>query len=125
MSERTFVRLARFFGLLVLACVLVAACDPGVGLRIENDSDVPVCLQESDHHYACKEMLTAPGESKRFAILCTGDDILYLVVERVDNGAVIHRSEATCDRWNDSGSKIVVSNVDGRIEARASIDPAE
>jgi hypothetical protein len=69
--------------------------------------------------------VTDPHDTTRHGVICLPDYIVHLVVTRQDTGEVLYSSDATCGDWDDSGAKISIIEIDGRIEARASLDDEE
>jgi hypothetical protein len=112
----------------VVLGTLLAGCDPGIALHIENNTNVTVCFEDSggraalDPASTCDYAQLAPSESVDAGIICLPDDSLRMMVTRRDTREILHSSTSTCGEWDKSGAEIVVVEVDGRIEARASLD---
>jgi hypothetical protein len=103
---------------------LLSGCDPGIGLKVENKTAVPICVADAPVPAPCDEgVIVPPFEVTRISIVCTSDDKVHVSVARKDNGRLIHQSDATCGEWDKSGSKIVALDTGGGdIEAQASLD---
>jgi hypothetical protein len=113
-------------GLLILAILvtlLASACDPGIGVRIENHSSEPleVCISdwadpEARGHCDKQE----PSETVTWSTICQGDWIKWVVL--LSSGSRIYARSATCDDWKRSGAWVRVQDLDNELVTGDSLE---
>ncbi len=89
---------------------LLAACDPGIGIRFENRTDSLICLnpRETDESPTgpCDEI--EPRETVTYGMLCTSDRERSVTLTDGVGGEVLYRRTATCGEWEDSGATVTI-----------------
>jgi len=106
-----------FAGSLLVLATLLTACDPGVGLKIENRSASALCKYESERSVGDSERCykIEPGDSPTFSIICTSEMERTVVLTVGQGGPRIYARTATCGKWKDSGATVSVSQQDGEF----------
>jgi hypothetical protein len=113
-------------GLLLIFGALFVACDPGIGITIANDTDIPICAYFSGNYGDGKNRpnttdpdycnLVEPRETLGpIAVLCYSDSTKWVVLTLGVGGREIYARSATCGEWEDSGATVTVEEVDGRF----------
>ena len=109
-------RQALFVGSLLVGTILVA-CDPGVGLKVENRSASALCKYESERSVGdsgrCYKI--EPGDSPTFSIICTREMEKTVVLTVGQGGPRFYARTATCGKWKDSGATVTVRQRDGEF----------
>ena len=101
--------------------VFLAGCDPGLELRIDNQTDQSICFTDSldsPHEFPiCFEV--EPG-SHTYGLLCQQNDTLFVTLTTVGR-LLLFSSFATCREWEDSGAWIEVTKRNEEYEVRDSL----
>ena len=109
----------RGFALVLIATALaLSACDPGIGITVENRTDELVCFHERSGVRSCPDNVK-PHDSVTWGVICTSDDTI-LVVLTVE-GQQIYSNSATCGEWDDAGARIVVERANGDFQVTDSL----
>ena len=110
------------FLVVVFATVALVACDPGIGIRVENQSNALICFHEQGTRLidptSCVDEIQ-PGESVKWSVLCQSDWEMTIVLTSEDRE--IYSGSATCGEWEKTGARIVVERVDGLFEVTDSL----
>ena len=105
--------------------VLLVGCDPGLGLKIDNQTDQGICFSESKDSLVefpiCFEV--EPG-SHTYDIICQQNDTLFVTLTTVGRQELF-AGFATCGEWEDSGAWIEVVKRNGEYEVRDSLTFSE
>jgi len=117
----------RAFGIICLlaaSAAFLVACDPGIGLKIVNNTDSRLCWYEferdGDDPASCSSI--EPGESPRFSVICTNEMITTVVLTVGTNGPEIYAREATCGEWKRAGATVTVSKRAGQYVVEDGFD---
>ncbi len=90
--------------------LLLAACDPGIGITYENGTDSLICVYPGENDEGptgpCAEI--EPSETITYGAFCTSDDEETVVLTDGVGGAVLYRRTATCGEWEDSGATVTI-----------------
>src|SRR4030042_3791618 len=111
---------------LVLLSAVLVACDPGIGLTMVNNADIPVCFYSSGNYEDGKDRpdTTDPGEvcatvepptSNTWAVLCYDDSTKWVVLTLGAGGREIYAQSATCGEWKKAGARVVIDQRDGQF----------
>jgi len=111
--------------LIAIAAAVLTACDPGIGVRIENQTDQPleVCFSskpEPDLRGLCDSQ--PMSKTTTWSILCTQDETEWVVV--LANDSRIYERLATCEDWEESGAWVRVEQTEGRFIVTDSLNSA-
>jgi hypothetical protein len=102
---------------------LAAGCDPGIGIRVENETAraLDVCISdwadpEARGHCDQQE----PNETITWSITCQGDWTKWVVL--LSSGSRIYARSATCDDWKRSGAWVRVQDLDDELVTGDSLE---
>ena len=118
-------RYVLFTGSLLVLATLLTACDPGIGLKIVNDSDSRLCWYESERSAADRQQPCSAiesGESPTFSIICTPDMARLVIVTVGKGGPRSYEREATCGAWDDAGATVTVRQRGGEFVVEDGFD---
>ena len=111
---------ASLVGVVLVFAIVFMACDPGIGMNVDNRSDSSVCVFLSGIYADGRDrpdtsdprscILLMPGEDTSIGTLCYGKNPKWVVLtaERRE----IYSRLATCGEWESSGAKVV---IEGRL----------
>src|SRR3972149_847705 len=114
----------RFVVVALVCLLLVTACDPGIGIRIENHTGASIVFCESNRgepnlsdEGSCVSQ--SSGKTTTWSVLCESDWMKWVVICIGENK--IYSASATCGTWKKTGAWIKVEFVDGRFVASDSL----
>ena len=114
---------------LILVAVILVACDPGIGMTVVNNTDVPICWYSSGVYGAGKKfpdtadpegcMLVEPGGRLDDVLVgCLSRDTKWVVLTLGVGGREIYARSATCGEWKKAGATVVLDQRDGEYIVR-------
>ncbi|MDO8612432.1 MAG: hypothetical protein Q7R32_06365 [Dehalococcoidia bacterium] len=94
---------------------LLTACDPGIELKIVNDTDSPLCWYETERDVGdpewCNEI--EANDAVSWSTICTMDQPKAVILTVGISGEPFYEKEATCGEWKDAGATVTVEQRDG------------
>ena len=113
---------------LILVTVTLVACDPGIGMTVVNNTDVPICWYSSGVYGAGKNfpdttdpegcMSVEPGGRLVVGVGCYSDSTKWVVLTLGVGGQEIYAKSATCGEWEKAGATVVLDQRDGEYVVR-------
>jgi hypothetical protein len=108
----------------VALALLVTACDPGTGIRIENHTDalLTVCFTRQTVPPALDSQFCDVQQAHKtvtWSTICTPEDFKWAVIG-IENRE-IYRTRATCGEWEKSGAWVSVVLENGQYMVRDSL----